>query len=340
MPRGVTDEPLDLGKVPLVDKTPKKLSFASVRPPAPQAAGQKSTGKLIDNLDLLRYVVETNEQNKAKIETWQGKAGMERRQVYGKEAIGQDYSATVQFVFDRARKSIRWNTTLEKWARIVRGHDDPQPVPQVINGMMTPEGLYRFGSYGSPGDPKNRPLVLTITSGTLGDPRDGQLQPQQYDFNPLYFYSLNQQYGDLVERLARYIGVANDPRMGVIKVVRDGDQVSIDTTGMGNMSTRYTLSLNQGCNLVEYKSAWPESSVEYHWTYELRDGIWLPKTWTQAVHYKGSQDEQGEVTFVENVVNQPVEPAAFSLGRVGLQPGDKVQDRRTQPMNQYQYEGE
>ena len=126
---------------------------------------------------------------------------VERRQVYGKEAVGQDYSATVQFVFDRARKSIRWNTTLEKWAKIVQGHDDPQPVPQIINGMMTPEGLYRFGSYESPGNPKNRPLVLTITSVAFvpGRPHEGQLQPQQYDFNPLYYYSLNQQHGDLVE---------------------------------------------------------------------------------------------------------------------------------------------
>jgi hypothetical protein len=46
------------------------------------------------------------------------------------------------------------------------------------------------------------------------------------------------------------------------------------------------------------------------------------------------------VTFIENLVNQAVEPAEFSLPRLGLQRGDKVQDRRTQPMSQYQYEGE
>jgi hypothetical protein len=45
---------------------------------------------------------------------------------------------------------------------------------------------------------------------------------------------------------------------------------------------------------------------------------------------------QRTVTFVENRVNQPVEPAAFSLPRLGVQRGDKVQDRRTRPMCQYQ----
>ena len=58
------------------------------------------------------------------------------------------------------------------------------------------------------------------------------------------------------------------------------------------------------------------------------------------MHQKDGRDEQCKVTFVENVVNQPVEPAAFSPPGLGVERGDKVQDRRTQPMNQYQYEGE
>ena len=199
-----------------------------------------------------------NEQNKAKIKTWQGKASIERRQVYGKDAVGQDYSATVQFVFDRGRKSIRWNTTLEKWARIVQGHDDPQPVPQIINGMMTPEGLYRFGSYESPGNPK-KPIGPDNYLWRTWKSARRAVAATAIRFQSALFLQSNQQHGDLIEGLARYIGMANDPRMEVVKVVRDGDQVSIDT-GMGNMSTRYTVNLNQGCNLVEYKSAWPGSA--------------------------------------------------------------------------------
>lgn len=339
MPGGVSDEPLDLGSVPLVDKTFKKPSLTSAMPPAPQSAGEKSVGNLRDNLDLLRYVVVANRQNKAKIQTWQGKATVERRSDFGKDAGGFDYAGTVDFVFDRARKSIRWNTTLERWSKIVQGRDDSQPVPQILNGMMTPEGLYRFGSYDSPGNPKNRPLTLTIAAATFGTPHEGQLQPHLYDFNPLYYYDLNEPHGTLLDGLTSYIGMADDPRLDRIKVMREGDQVSIDM-GMGDVSQRYTLSLSQGCNPIEHKTAWSESSQEYHWTYELHDDIWLPKTWTQSSHQKGGRDEQCKVTFVENVVNQPVEPAAFSLPSLGLQTGDKVQDRRTQPMNQYPYEGE
>ena len=251
--------------------------------------------------------------------------------------MGQEYSATVQFVFDRARKSVRWNETLEKWTKIARGQEDPQPVPQILNGMMTPEGLYRFGSHGSPGNPAKRPLVLTIAS--LEDRHEGRMQPHLFDFNPLYYYHRNSPHADLVGDLSQLIGRADDPRIAFIKVIREADQVTIDT-GSGKAKSYYTISLSQGCNPIIHETTRPEITQEYRWTYELRDGIWLPKTWSETAHEKDRRDVKREVTFVENLVNQPIESAAFSLPRLGLQRGDKVQDRRTQPMNQYQYEGE
>jgi len=45
-----------------------------------------------------------------------------------------------------------------------------------------------------------------------------------------------------------------------------------------------------------------------------------------------------KVTFVENVVNQKVEPAAFSFSSLGVQRGDNIDDRRTG--QKYQFEGE
>jgi hypothetical protein len=332
---GVSDEPLDLGNVQLTDRTPKKISSAPAKPPAPQAAGEKTVGGLRDNLELLRYVATTYKENKAKVQTWQGKASVQSRTLYEKGARGQDYSATVHFVFDRAGKSVRWNNTLEKWSRIANGQEDPQPVPQITNGMVMPEAFYRYGSYGSPGNPANRPLTLTIAS--FEDPFNGRIQPQLYDFNPLYYLETSR--GDVARDLSGYIAMADDPRLGRIKVIREGDRVTIDM-GMDDVQQYYTVSLNRGCNPIHYGNTAPGWASQYRWVYELRDGIWLPKTWTETVHEGDRRDEERKVTFVENRVNQPVEPAAFSLPRLGVQRGDKVQDRRTQPVSQYQYEGE
>jgi hypothetical protein len=99
------------------------------------------------------------------------------------------------------------------------------------------------------------------------------------------------------------------------------------------------LSLSQGCNPIRYEAAGtPVATWQYRWTYELRDGVWLPKTWTETVRDKNSRDSDRKVTFVENLVNQKVEPAAFSLSRLGLQRGDNIDDRRTG--QKHEYEGE
>ncbi len=334
IPGGVSDQPLDLGNLALQDKSPKRLTPGPVKPPAPQAPGTKSTGGLRDHLDLLRYVVATYKQNKEKIQTWQGRATVEDKTVYHSQRSGHEYSAKVQFVFDRARKSVRWNTTLEQWTRSRGDVKTPQPVPQISNGMQTPEALYRLGDFGSPVNPARRPLTLTIWSPD--DRSHGRIQPQLYDFNPLFYLETSR--GDVARDLSAYIGWADRPSMGSMKVIREGDHVTID---MGNKGTfnRITLSLGQGCNPISYESSASAGSTwQFRWTYELHDGVWLPKTWTKTVRDKNSRDAERKVTFVENRVNQKVEPAAFSFSQLGLQQGDNVDDRRTG--QKYQYEGE
>jgi hypothetical protein len=289
---------------------------------------------LRDHFDLLRYVVATYKENKEKIQTWQGQATVEENTVYHRGKMGQEYTAKVQFVFDRARKSVRWNTTLEQWTRSTEGVKTPQPVPQISNGMFTPEGLYRLGFLGSPVNPAKRPRTLIIYGSD--DPSDGRIQPQLYDFNPLFYLETSR--GDVARDLSAYLGWVDHPGLGSTKVIREGDQVTID---MGNADSfnRYTLSLSQGCNPIRYEAAGtPVATWQYRWTYELRDGVWLPKTWTETVRDKNSRDSDRKVTFVENLVNQKVEPAAFSLSRLGLQRGDNIDDRRTG--QKHEYEGE
>jgi beta-lactamase regulating signal transducer with metallopeptidase domain/uncharacterized GH25 family protein len=332
IPGGVSDQPLNLGDMPLKDQFPHAGSSAPVRPPAPQAPGEKSVGGLRDHLELLRYVVDTYRQNKGRIQTWQGRATIHNRDIHEKTATGEDCSATVQFVFDRARKSVRWNTTLEKLTRIEKGQEAQQPVPQIVNGMQTPEGFYRLGGHGPPVNPAHRPLTLTIYSsdGLSGE----RIQPQLYDFNPLYY--LDTSRGDVARDLSFYIRSADHPGLAGTKVIREGDYVTIDM-GTEDLYNRCTVSLSQGCNPVRF-CAGLRSTWEYRWTYEMRDGIWLPKTWTETVHSQDRRDAQRTVTFVESRVNEKVDAAAFSLSNLGLQRGDEVNDRRTR--QKYRYDGE
>jgi hypothetical protein len=185
-----------------------------------------------------------------------------------------------------------------------------------------------------PVDPARSPLRLTMYP--LDDPSDGRIQPQLYDFNPLFY--LETPRGDVARDLSTYLGWIDRPGTGSVKVIREGDQVTIDM-GDNELYNRYTVNLSQACNPVSYETAeGTKRSWRYRWTYEQRKGIWLPKTWTETVRDDPRRDTDRKVTFVENLVNEKVDAAAFSLSSLGLKRGDEIDDRRTR--QKYQYEGE
>lgn len=331
---GKNYEPVDLGNVLLKDESPKKLPSTLVKVPAPQAPAKKTVGSLSDNYELMRYIIATYTDNLQKIKTWQGKAEIENKSVYYpiKSSIGVKYSATVQFVFDRSKKSLRWDNTLNNYVKQNSGVDDPQPVPQILNGMQTPKGIYRYGRFGSPGNPANGELNLLIYSFP-----EERINPNQFDFNPLDF--LQTFRGNVAKDLTPYTGWADKSRMAIFKIIREGDNVTIDI-GNDQSYNRYTLSLSQSCNPISCEDREPGRASQWKWTYEKIDGVWLPKTWSETVRNKDEQDEDQKVTFVENLLNQPVEASAFSLPSLGVKPGNKVQDRRVQPIRHFNYEKE
>lgn len=338
-PDDMNDKPLDLGKISLIDESPKEISFATLKQPEESTSGEKSVGSLRTQAELLRYMIFTYRENKAKIQTWQGKVVVESQVSYKSQQSGDSYTCHVDFVFDRKQQSIRWNNTLEKWSKIINGNDEPKAVPQIVNGMVTPEGFYQFGRQGTePGDPLKRPLTLVIKPSD--ESQRIRLESQNYDFLPLLY--LDTPHGDVARGIVTYLGWTDNPNLDAIKVIHDGDHVTVDM-GTGDSYNRYTLSLSQGCNPISYESTGGNpgtSKWEYRWTYEQVDGVWLPKTWTETIHAENDRDEQRTVTFVEHQLNQPVESSAFSLSSLGIEKGDLIQDRRTQPMTRYHYEEE
>ena len=134
--------------------------------------------------------------------------------------------------------TIRWRNGLESSA----GHENPQPVPKVISGMITPDAFYCFGSFDSPGDPAKRPLQLVIY------PLERQHSRYKgYDLNPITF--LDTFRGDVARDLSFYIGSADHPGLAATKVIREGNHVTIDM-GTNESFNRYTLDMNCGCNPV------------------------------------------------------------------------------------------
>ena len=331
-------EPLDLGKVSLIDESPKEISLASLQQPEKQNPGEKSVGTFKDQAELLRYVIYTYKENKAKIQTWQGKAIIESRTSDKTQPSEDELTSRVEFTFDRKQESVRWKHTLEKWKKSIYGKEEPKTVPQIINGMVTPDGFYQFGHQGTePGDPLKHSLILDINPPE----RSQRIRQESHTYTFLPFLYLDTPRGDVARELVTYLGWSDIPSLDCIRVIREGDHVTIDFGTDEQHYNRYTLSLSQGCNPISYESnSAPDSSWKYLWTYEQVDGVWLPKTWTETVHQKNSQDKQSTITFVENRVNQSLDSSAFSLHGLGLKPGDNIQDRRKKPTLKYKYQGE
>ena len=331
-------EPSDLGKISLIDESPKEISLASLQQPEKQNPGEKSVGTFKDQAELLRYVIFTYKENKAKIQTWQGKAIIESRTSDKTQPSEDEHTSRVEFTFDRKQESVRWKHTMEKWKKSIYGKDEPKTVPQIINGMVTPDGFYQFGRQGTePGDPLKHSLTLVINPPE----RSQRIRQESHTYTFLPFLYLDTPRGDVARELATYLGWSDIPSLDCIRVIRKGDHVTIDFGTDEQHYNRYTLSLSQGCNPISYESnSAPDSSWKYLWTYEQVDGVWLPKTWTETVHQKNSQDKQSTVTFVESRVNQPLDSSAFSIHGLGLKPGDNIQDRRKKPTLKYKYQSE
>jgi hypothetical protein len=139
--------------------------------------------------------------------------------------------------------------------------------------------------------------------------------------------------GNLAGDLAGYIQLAEEPCLGRVKVQRDGDLVVFDI-GPTDGFNRHTISLSQGCNPVVYDAIQEESTWQCRWTWEKRDAVWLPASWSKTERQPGRSSEW-KVTFAEHVVNQKLPDDAFSLATLGLQPGDEIHDMRTQKRSKY-----
>ncbi|OHB75053.1 MAG: hypothetical protein A2Z25_12405 [Planctomycetes bacterium RBG_16_55_9] len=70
------------------------------------------------------------------------------------------------------------------------------------------------------------------------------------------------------------------------------------------------------------------------WTYEQKSGIWIPKTFvfnykTVSPDILGNTNRTWKVTFVGNIVNEPIPVSEFSLKALGYKVGERLTDRRT-----------
>jgi hypothetical protein len=290
------------------------------------------------DIELLRLVAAAHQANRAKIRTWQGRAQVEVVRADANGVIMRD-KQTVDFLSDRSRGVTRWKWTHNE--RNVRkgleieGHPVPDTLLETFDAMTTRGGFYR-----------NAPAITTregqrLNTLVIRPPEKARSGSYSDCFDPMWYLTghMTKCTDDLLERLAfLYRRVKNEGISDII-ATRRGDLVFLQL-GDEHLLNRHTFDLSKGGNVVKYYAASDGETELREWTYERIDGTWIPKTFAFSYNVKspgtyGDTSRTRRVSFVDNILNDPIPVSQFSLGALGYHRGEEVMDRRPENPSVY-----
>lgn len=283
------------------------------------------------DIELLRFVATAHQANKARIDTWQGHADIESTLADANGImLGDRFS--VDFVSDCRREVTRWTWIHDE--RFVgegvgiEGQPMTKAVSEPHSAMTTREGFYRYA-----------PAITTLEGERLNTlviwpPERARRRSYSESFNPMWYLTghMTKCTDDFIGRLVfLYRRVKNDGTPNII-ATRDGDVVILET-GNETVLNRHYFSLTQGGNVVKYYGRDQNGTEQREWIYERKDDVWIPKTFvfnhrTKSPNSLGSTDRTWKVTFVGNIVNEPIPISQFSLKALGYRSSEQLTDRR------------
>ena len=284
------------------------------------------------DIELLRLVATAHQANRAAIDTWQGHVLIESTLADANGPILQDrYS--VDFLSDCRREVTRWTWTQDE--RYVRegleidGKPIKKTVSEPFSAMTTRMGFYRHA-----------PGITTLEGDRLNTlviwpPERARRSSYSDSFNPMWYLTghMTKCTDDFIGLLVfLYRRVKNDGTANII-ATRDGDVVILER-GNETVLNRHYFSLTQGGNVVKYYARDQNGTERRTWTYEQKGGVWIPRTFvfnhkTYSPDMLGNTNRTWKVTFVDNIMNEPIPVSQFSLEALGYKSSEQLNDQRT-----------
>jgi len=283
------------------------------------------------DIELLRLVAAAHQANRAGIDTWQGHAQIESTYADANGPIIQE-KFSVDFLSDCRREVTRWTWTQDE--RYVRegleigGEPASRTVSEPFSAMTTRMGYYRRAPGITTREGKRLHTLVILP------PERTRRSSYAGCFDPMWYLTgcMTKCMDDVVERLVfLYRRVKNDGAQGII-ATREDDVVILELD-RGTVLNRHYFSLARGGNVVKFFARDQKGTEWREWTYERKDGVWIPKTFmfnhkTDSPDILGSIDRTWKVTFVENIVNEPIPVSEFSLKALGYKSSEQLNDRR------------
>ncbi len=283
--------------------------------------------------ELLRMTAMAQKNNRERIDTWQGSSQVEV--IYeDSNGVTLHEKSLSDFVFGRQQEATRWKWNLEE--RYIREEgqlvlDDSAWTKEISNKMTKKDAFYvcepAFTT--KEGERRNTLVIWPV--------RKARRKVYSYSFDPMWYLTGPMTAGgdDLTEMLMAFYQRANNPEFApghTLKVMRDSNLIVFETRNEGIVN-RHEFDLSKGGNVVKYYGESNTGNELREWTYEQKDGVWIPKTFTLNINNNTSQPgvlskRIRKVTFVENTLNHPVDPSEFSLEKLGVRVGMRVSDQK------------
>ncbi len=292
-------------------------------------SAQPAFAQVEGDIELLKLIANGFEANFKKIRTWKGTAYIKGSHtaipIVGCGA--REWERQNEFLIDRDLGAVRWHyhtvkATEQKEGKMVEAE------PDSGSGMIKGEIDYRLTI---PEKESWKRSLLIIPKGQLPRNIESNL------FDPVFILE-SEIYPDkglsgLTEWLMWYYDNATNVKLSDVTVKREGDIVTFQAGSKINegaeVINRFVFDLSKGCLPVECLYLGPTIS---HWEcdYEKAADVFVLKKVSYT--YEDKHPEQKYTSKVEamltnEMVNEPVDHNEFELGKIGMRPGDMVNDK-------------
>lgn len=289
--------------------------------------------------ELFRVLAMAQRNNAERISSWQGSSRVEVTRADPSGLLLRDVSA-YHFIYAREHDATRWNWTPgDRYARVEgRLVRDLLPDKQQSE-MRKGDAFYKYNLGVELEDVEKRGTLV------IWPERKAEEGVYSYSFDPMWYLTGEvTSWDDMATGLMEYYRQVGDPnlsRFAQYALTRAGPLVTLDIENpTADMTNCYVFDLSKGGTLARYHATMKGNAQSIEWTYEQKDGVWIPKTCTKTIEWNppradGSTKYTRTVTFVESVLNRPVPASEFSLDKLGLKVGDLVSDHKLGLRYQY-----
>ena len=293
------------------------------------------------DIELFKVLATAQRDNAERISSWQGSSRVEATRTDPNGIVYHDISVN-HFIYGREHNATRWNwTPVDRHTRI-EGKLVATPLEDnKQNEMRKGDAFYTYnlGVTTKEGEKRGALVIWPVYQAEEG--------VFSSSFDPMW-YLTGEWTGsdDLPTRLMKFYQMAKDPNFtdpyAKYTLTRNGPLVALvieNPTAV--MTNRLVFDLSKGGTLASHHATWKENVQTLEWTYEDKEGIWIPKTVTRTMKERDPSSSDGSikytkvVTFVENTLNEPVPASEFSLEKLGLKVGDMVSDHKLGVRYQY-----